>query len=160
MVNSTSIVTRVVPGLLSGSPTKFKLKWICQNISYNFAQIHTIPASWSVQTQLILNPSLHLPPVELLLLLLTGAGANLAAAGAYGELSSCLEFALVFPFEVNRQYAFPRWHIRKDIYFITPAWGFTTLRTLNSVLFKVNILDMDIQAVFAFELLYEKTKYF
>ena len=90
-------------------PNKVQTKMnIFQNISYNFAQIHTIPASWSVQTQLILNPSLHLPPVELLLLLLTGAGANLAAAGAYGELSSCLEFAPVFLFEVNRQLAFPR----------------------------------------------------
>lgn len=122
----------------------------------NLDPCYTIPASCPVQAQLVPNPALHLPPVELILVLeviaVTGV-VQLATFVAYLDPGRRPEASKV-KFKVTSQIAFTGGHIRKDIICIIPAEGVATLRTPKYSGFEMNTIDVFLPLVLALKLLY------
>ena len=107
MLISTVIVNLVLPGLLCGSPVKFRLKinkseknlsasCICKMLS------HVIPARGALKAEFISDPVHHFLPVELPLLGVAGARVDPSAAGANGNLCLRPKVTGMNPFKVTR----------------------------------------------------------
>ena len=113
MLISTEIVALVLPGLLCGSPVKFRLKintseknpsasCICKMLS------QVIPAGGALKAEFISDPVHHFLPVEFLRLRVARARVDLSAAGANGNLCLRPKVPRMNLFKVTRQRAVPR----------------------------------------------------
>ena len=108
------MMTLVVPSMQFGTrvnsmlKTKLKDKFLAQRYLAVKTMCCVLPAGWLVQTQIVLNPALHLLSVKLHHLRGTLARTAVATTSARRDLSPCFEPFKVGQLEVARNVALPR----------------------------------------------------
>ena len=93
----------------------------CIIILHNSKPCYSIPAGFTVKAKFIPDSTLHLPPVQLLLIQLAATGVEFAAPRTEADLGFCPEMTIVFLVEVVGQLVFPRYYIKKNSSQLIPA---------------------------------------